>query len=134
VKELEYFEQKKTYARLCPVGQVSFNEMAELMSRAVIFCRQKKIKKLLIDSRGVPGFRPPRPALLYSLAEQIASDAKSQVRIAHVASPEWVRSGKFGVLVAKNRGLDAGNFDSEPEALRWLLNPAEKRVGQTELQ
>jgi hypothetical protein len=43
------------------------------------------------------------------------------VKIAHVASPEWVRSGEFGVEVAKNRGLDAKNFNSEREALKWLL-------------
>jgi hypothetical protein len=43
------------------------------------------------------------------------------VKIAHVASLEWVQSGKFGVEVARNRGLDAKNFNSEPEALKWLL-------------
>ena len=108
------------------MGPVSFDEMAELISRAVLRCRREKINKLLIDSRGVPEFRPPRPVLLYSLAERIAADAKSRVKIAHVGSPEWVRSGKFGVVVAKNRGLDANNFDSEPEALKWLLTPEGK--------
>jgi hypothetical protein len=59
VKKLEHFKPKKAYALFCPVGQVSFDEMAELISRAVLRCRREKITKRLIDSRGVPGFRPP---------------------------------------------------------------------------
>ena len=108
------------------MGQASFAEMSELISCAVFLCRQKKIKGLLIDSTKLTGFHPPEISERYNLAERIASDAKSLVKIAHVASPEWVRSGKFGVMVAKNRGLDAKNFHSEPEALKWLLTPAEK--------
>jgi hypothetical protein len=42
---------------------------------------------------------------------------------------EWIRSGKFGVMVAKNRGLEVKNFSSGPEALKWLLTPAEKQSG-----
>jgi hypothetical protein len=126
VKKLEQFKQKRDYALLCPVGQVSFVEMAELMSRAVLRCRQKKIKKLLIDSTRLPGFHPPAMAERYNLAERIATGAKSMVKIAHVASSEWVRSGKFSLEVAKNRGLDAKNFRSEREALKWLLTTAEK--------
>jgi len=126
VKKLEHFKQNGKYAMFCPVGHASFAEVAELISRAVCRCRQEKIKKLLIDSTGVSGFHPPGMAERYNLAERIASDAASLVKIAHVASPEWVRSGKFAVTVAKNRGLDAKNFHSEPEALKWLLKPAEK--------
>jgi hypothetical protein len=59
VKKLEHFELKKEHAVFCPVGQASFDEMADLISRAVLRCRQKKIEKLLIDSTGVLGFHPP---------------------------------------------------------------------------
>jgi len=129
VKKLEHFEQKKEYAVFCPTGQTSFDRVAELMRRAVLRCRQKKIKRLLIDSTRLPGFHPPGISERYNLAERIASDAKSLVKIAHVASPVWVRSGKCDVMVAKNRGLDAKNFHSEPEALKWLLTTAEKQSG-----
>jgi hypothetical protein len=54
VKKLAHFEQKRAYALFCPVGRVSFVEVAELMSRAVLCCRRKKIKKLLIDSTRLP--------------------------------------------------------------------------------
>jgi hypothetical protein len=67
------------------------------------------------------GFHPPGIAERYNFVERISSHAKSSVKIAHVASPKWVRSGKFAVTVAKNRGLDAANFHSAATALEWLL-------------
>ena len=130
MKKLEHFEQKEEYAVFCPVGQASFAEGVDLISRAVLHCRKQKIEKLLFDSTGLPRFRPPGTSEQYNLAERIASDAKSLVKIAHVASPEWILSGKFGVIVAKNRGLDVKNFRSGPEALKWLLTPAEKQSGR----
>jgi hypothetical protein len=125
VKKLAHFELKKEHAEFCPVGQASFAEVSELLRRAVLHCRKEKIKKLLIDSTGLPGFHPPGIAERYSFVERISSNAKSSVKIAHVASPEWVRSGKFGVMVAKNRGLDVKLFHSETTALEWLLKTNE---------
>ena len=121
MKKLEHFELKKEHAVFCPVGQTSFDEMADLISRAVLRCRQKKIEKLPIDSTGMSGFHPPGIAERYNFVERISSHAKSSVKIAHVASPKWVRSGKFAVTVAKNRGLDAANFHSAATAIKWLL-------------
>ena len=121
MKKLEHFELKKEHAVFCPVGPASFDELADLISRAVLRCRQKEIEKLLIDSTGVSGLQPPGMAERYNFVERISSNAKSSVKIAHVASPKWVRSGKFAVTVAKNRGLDAENFHSASTALEWLL-------------
>lgn len=127
MKKLEHFELKKEYAVFRPVGEYSFDEMAHLMSRAVLLCRRQKIGKLLIVSTGVSGFHPPGISERYNFVERIAPDAASLVKIAHVASPEWVRSGKFDVLVAKNRGLEAENFQTESAALEWLLQPGNNR-------
>jgi hypothetical protein len=121
VRKLDHFKKEKGYAVFCPVGDFSFDEMAHLMSRAVVLCRRQKIKKLLIDSTELHGFHPPEISERYNLAERMAQEAASLVKIAHVASPEWVRSGKFDIEVARNRGLDAKNFNSEPEALKWLM-------------
>jgi len=108
------------------VGHASLAEGIELISHAVLFCRKQKIERLLIDSTGLPEFRPPGMSEQYNIAERIAADAASLVTIAHVASPDWIRFGKFGLIVAKNRGLDVMNFRSEKEALEWLLTPATK--------
>jgi hypothetical protein len=127
MRKLEHFQSKKGYAVFRPMGEFSFDEMAHLMSRAVVLCRRQKIGKLLIVSTGVSGFYPPGISERYNLAERIASDAASLVKIAHVASPEWVRSGEFGVQVARNRGLDVKNFYAESAALEWLLQPEKNK-------
>jgi len=121
VQKLEHFELKKEYAVFCPVGQTSFAEVSEWISRVVLRCRKQKIEKLLIDSTGLPEFQPPDIAERYNLAARIASDAAASIKVAHVASRAWMRSGDFGLQVARNRGLDVMNFDSASTALEWLL-------------
>ena len=118
----------------CPAGQVSFDEMVDLVSCAVVLCRRQKIKKLLIDSTELHGFKTPRISERYNLAERMAQDAASLVKIVHVARPEWVRSREFGIEVARNRGLDARNFNSEPEALKWLLKEQGQQLPSTTQQ
>ena len=103
------------------MGQASFAEVSELLSRAVLRCRMEKIKKLLIDSMGLPEFQPPELAERFNLANKIASDAVSSVKIAHLVSRTWFRSGNLGLQVARNQGLQVMNFDSEATALKWLL-------------
>jgi hypothetical protein len=39
VRKLAHFKKEKGYAVFCPAGQVSFDEMAELVSWAVVLCR-----------------------------------------------------------------------------------------------
>ena len=95
--------------------------MIGLISRAVLHCRKQNIGKLLVNSTGLTKVRPLGMGERYNLTVRIALDAASSVKIAHVASPAWVRSGKFSVQVAKNRGLDPENFRSESAALEWLL-------------
>jgi hypothetical protein len=124
MRQLAHFERKREYAVFCPVGVFSSGEMAHLISRAVVRCRRQKIGKLLIITTGASGFHPAGIAEQYNFVEQIASDAASLVKIAHVANPEWVRLGDFRVVVARNRGLELENFQSESAALEWLLQPA----------
>lgn len=134
MKRLQHFEERKGYAIFCPVGQASFAEGIELISRAVLRCRKQKIEKLLIDSTGLPECRPPGISEQYLLVEKITADAQSLVTIAHVASPDWIRFGKFGLMVAKNRGLNVMNFHSETEALKWLLAPATKPADKSSIR
>jgi hypothetical protein len=124
MRKLKHFKQKQGYAVFRPVGEFSFDEMVQLISRAVVRCRRQKIGKLLIITTGASGFHPAGIAEQYNLVEQIAADAASLVKIAHMVNPEWVRSRDFRVTVAGNRGLELENFDAESAALEWLLQPA----------
>jgi hypothetical protein len=110
MRKLDHFELKRDYAVFCPVGELSFDEMAHLISRAVIRCRRQKIGRLLIITTGASGFHSAGIAEQFNYVEGIASDAVSFVKIAHVASPIWVRSRKFRVLMAENRGLELETF------------------------
>jgi hypothetical protein len=121
MRRLPHFRKEKSYAAFCPVGSASFSAVAGQMSQVVVHCRRERIKRLLIDSTGLSGFLPPGIAERFDLVERIASDSASLVKIAHVASPEWVRSEKFYLMVAKNRRLDIKNFYSASTALKWLL-------------
>jgi hypothetical protein len=127
MKPLEQFEEKESYAAFRPVGEVSFDKFSDLLSRVVLLCREKKIEKLLVDSTGLTGFTPPGIIERFALAERIAFNAAASVKIAHVANAEWVHSGKFSVMVAKNRGLAGKNFHSESEALKWLLGETDRQ-------
>jgi hypothetical protein len=129
MRKLEHFERKKEYAMFRPVGEFSFDEMTHSISRAVVCCRRQKIGKLLIISTGASGFHSAGIAEQYNFVEQIASDAASLVKIAHVANPEWVRSRDFRVMVAENRGLELETFNAEAAALEWLLQPA--KIGRS---
>jgi hypothetical protein len=46
------------------------------------------------------------------------------VKLAMVVRPEMVDPDNFEVTVARNRGLMGNVFDSEKDALAWLLGPA----------
>jgi hypothetical protein len=59
VKKLACFDLKIAQAVFCPVGQASFAEVSELLSRVVLRCRVERIEKLLFDSTGLPKFCPP---------------------------------------------------------------------------
>lgn len=131
MRRLQHFEEQVGHAIFRPSGPVSFAEGVELISWAGLRCRAQKIEKLLLDTRGLPAFRPPGLTEQFALAERIAADAQALVTIAHVAGPDWIRFGKFGLIVAKNRGLDASNFSSETEALKWLLTPPAPPVSQS---
>jgi len=53
-----------------------------------------------------------------------AEAARCQVKVAMVLRPEMMDPDKFEATVARNRGLVGDVFDSEKDALAWLLDPA----------
>jgi hypothetical protein len=57
------------------------------------------------------------------VAQAFAQAARSAVKLALVVRPEMMDPDKFEVTVAKNRWLVGDVFDSEKDALAWLLNP-----------
>lgn len=111
------------YACYRPVGQVSFEEAVALISQAIAFACDHQVQKLFVDTTKLTGFKAPGLWDRFALAEQCARAAKSFVAVALLARPEVIDPQRFGVTVARNRGLFANVFSSEAEALSWLQNP-----------
>ena len=119
----EHFEMAEGYACHRPVGQVSLQEAIDLISRAIAFSRDHQIRRLLVNATGLTGFEPPGTWERFWLATQFAEAARSAVKVALVTRAEMIDPQRFGVTVARNRGLLAQVFTSEGEAWAWLLDP-----------
>jgi hypothetical protein len=99
-------------------------EAAGKVIEAITFCRENKIRNLLIDTTNWTGHQSPNTLERYTWAQAFAETAGSTVKLAMVVRPEMVDPDKFEVTVARNRGLMGNVFDSEKDALAWLLGPA----------
>lgn len=119
----EHFEIGEGHALHRPRGNVSFQEALELLSEAVVYCRENGIQRLLIDTTKLTGFGAPGTVERFSLGERLARDARAAVKVAMVGRPEVLDPSRFGITVARNRGLFSSAFSSESEALKWLLDP-----------
>jgi len=103
-----------------PAGEVSLDEAVELVDRAVVFVRERRIPKLLINATGLTGFAPPSLPDRYFAARRFATSAQGIVQLALVVSAKIIDPEKFGVTVARNAGMNVDVFAAEPEALTWL--------------
>ena len=89
----------------------------------MVFARERRVPKLLVNAAKLTGFPSPSLPERYFAARRFAESSKSQVQLALVIRAEMIDPEKFGIIVARNAGLNADVFASEPEALAWLLKP-----------
>jgi hypothetical protein len=127
-KPPDHYEQRVGHAEFSPVGEVSLNQVSELVSRAIIFARDHQIERLLADITGLTGFPSPSVVDRYWLIRQWANVAKSRVAVALVVEPHLIDPERFGVTVAANSGLRGDVFAVKTEALEWLLSSRPCRV------
>ncbi len=118
----EHFRIEEGYVCYRPEGRTSLREAIRLISTAISYSRVNEIRRLFVDTTGLVGFDAPTVLERFQLAEQFALDAEGLVKIALLVKPELLDPELFGVLVAQNRWLDGNAFDSESEALAWLLD------------
>src|SRR5262245_48007187 len=124
---LQFFKIVEGHAVFRPSGKVPLREAAALITAAIRVARDKAIRQLLIVTSGWTELPSPSVSERYEFAKEWAEAAESSIRIAVVARPELIDHEKFGVTVARNRGLIADVFTSEEEALAWLLKDKEPR-------
>jgi hypothetical protein len=118
----EHFEVMEGYGCYRLSGHGPLAEAAARVIEVITFSREQRVDRLLIDTTNWTGHQSPDTLDRYTWAQAFAEAARSMVRVAMVVRPEMVDPDKFEVTVARNRGLMGNVFDSEQDALRWLLN------------
>jgi hypothetical protein len=116
----EYFEIMEGHAVYRPSGYVTLHQVVELVTSAIAYAREQKIRKLLVVLIGPSGFPSPSVAERYYLVRKWAETARGHVHVAVVVKPKFIDADGFSVTVASNNGFSGNVFATEPEALAWL--------------
>jgi hypothetical protein len=117
-----HFELGDDFARFRPQGDLSLVEAVDAVTSAIAFCRDRDIRKLLVDSTGLPGIVSLTLADRFWMAQDFAQAAQGKVIVAMVATPAQIHPKKFGVMAANDAGLVCTVSASESEAIQWLLS------------
>ena len=117
----ESFTLEEDHAVYRPQGDYTFDETVEIVDKALAYCRENEIRRLLVNIREVTGFPPPTTLERFAFATKWAATAGPYVRMSMVCRRELIDSEKIGVTMALNRGLRCEVFIAEPEARSWLL-------------
>ena len=123
MKAPEHFEAREGYCCYRLLGHGPLEEAAGHVIKAITYARDQRVSKLLIDTTKWTGHESPDTLERYTFAAMFAKSAASAVKIAMIVRPEMMDPEKFEVTVAVNRGLKGNVFDSESDALAWLLDP-----------
>jgi hypothetical protein len=121
---LEHLAVIEGVCQFRPRGECSLVEVVDLINRAIAYCRDQRVAKLLVNGTGLVGV--PVPSLIdrFLMVEEWAQKAKGMVVVVLVIQPEYIHPEKFGVKVAADFGLMSDVYTSETDALKWLLSVA----------
>ena len=100
-------------------GTASFDSMWRVLKEICDTALQQNLRRILVDAQGMQGLLGTIDR--YTLGVKFVTycgEHKVWPRLAFVGQPPVVNG--FGVLVAKNRGLDAEMFPNWKEALEWV--------------
>ena len=123
MKVPEHFQVMEGYCCYRLAGRGPLAEAASKVIDVITYCRKQGIRNLLIDTTGWTGHKSPNTLERFNVAQAFAEAACSTVKLAMVVRTEMMDPDKFEVTVARNRMLVGNVFDSEKDALAWLLEP-----------
>lgn len=99
------------------LGSFLIDRFKRQFDAAVRACRERKRSKLLVDSTRIEG--PISTVDRYHMGNYGAQEGVD-LQVASLTRPDLVDPGKFGVVVAKNRGLTIDVFTDRQKAVDWL--------------
>ena len=123
MKTPEHFETMEAYSCYRLSGDGPLEEAASKVIDVITFSREQGIRNLLIDTTHWTGHQKPTTFERFHVADAFATAALAKVKMAMVVRSELMDPELFEVTVARNRGLYGNVFDSEKNALEWLLDP-----------
>jgi hypothetical protein len=121
-KAPEDFEVMEGYCCYRLRGHGSLEDAAEKVIKVILFSRQQGLRNLLIDVTNWTGHQTPDIVERFYVARAFTEAAGPAMKLAMVIRPEMMDPNKFEVTVATNRGMNGNVFDSEKDALAWLLD------------
>jgi hypothetical protein len=119
---LEHLEVKEGICRFHPRGECSLVEAVDLINRAIAYCRDQHVAKLLVNGTDLVGVPVPSLVDRFLMVEEWAQEAKSMVVVVLVVHAEYIHPEKFGIMVAADFGLTLDVYSSETDALKWLVS------------
>jgi hypothetical protein len=123
MKAPEHFEVMEGYCRYRLSGHGLLEQATGKVIEVITFSREQGMSKVLVDTTRWTGHKSPETMERYNMARAFADAARSAVKLAMVVRPDMMDPEKFEVTVAANRGLRGNVFDSEEDAVAWLLDP-----------
>ncbi|MFN0241445.1 MAG: hypothetical protein ACKVWV_00995 [Planctomycetota bacterium] len=118
--ELTDFEIVERRGYLRPRSPRSIDHAASMVDAALAFARARGLREVVADVTALAGFPSPTVVDRFWIVSRWALTAEGCVRLAVVACPEHIDPQRFGVTVARNRGLEGNVFVAEAEAVAWL--------------
>jgi hypothetical protein len=121
---LEHLAVIEGICQFRPRGECSLIEAVDLINRAIAYCRDQRVPKLLVNGTALVGVSVPSLVDRFLMVEEWAQKANGMVVVALVIHAKYIHPEKFGVKVAADFGLMSDVYTSETDALKWLLSVA----------
>jgi hypothetical protein len=121
---LEHLAVIEGICQFRPRGECSLIEAVDLINRAIAYCRDQRVPKLLVNGTALVGVSVPSLVDRFLMVEEWAQKANGMVVVALVIHAKYIHPEKFGVKVAADVGLMSDVYTSETDALKWLLSVA----------
>ena len=115
------FEVIGEVARFRLTGEQVLESGVQQIADAILRTKEAGLDKLLVDITAITGVEPPGVDARYWLMGEWAKAGRASVRCAMVTRPEFMDPDRIGVIAGMNAGFINNVFETEAQALDWLL-------------
>ena len=117
----EHVSFEEAFAVFTQLGEVNLNTATEAVTRIIKYCRENKIRGLLVDVTQATGLKIPTVTQKYWYTQEWAKASGRYVAIALVVPAAMIDPSGIGVTMASNAGLRSDVFDNRETAVEWLM-------------